>query len=242
MNLSRIIVSLAIFAASVVSADCQVLYTAPVAIGSGAGFLDNGPGSFTYASAFGSFAAPTITVTTGGGSYDFDTTRTLSSLSSAGVITTTGFGQPFGPGTAAYTNSNANLQSALGDFAFASNADLTVTLNGLVNGVVYTVQLISLDDRAGAAGRTTTFDGDPASTVSQASNSYVEGTFAATGATQSINVSSFTGFGNFGSLNALVLRRITPEVNVASSVFPVSILLMVGVLFYDKRARVAKVS
>ncbi len=137
------------------------------------------------------------------------------------VATTTGFGPaavayPAGTGN---TTGNANFDAVLNQFRYDGGPH-TITLNGLIPGERYAVQLFAVDNRGdGTAGsisnRLSNFqDGDDAAisietsaTYKMGDNAYVIGTFYASNSTETIQQNLPTG--NNGNINALVIRALS---------------------------------
>lgn len=156
----------------------------------------------------------------------FGTTAPLAVLLSSGHIvtfkndgstaTSTGGGPAAGayPGGTTNTTGNANFNSVLNQFR-SDQGPKTITLNNLIVGEQYAVQLFALDDRAATSNRLSNFqDGDDAAisvetsaTFAMGANAYVIGTFYASNSTETIRQNLPTG--NNGNMNALVLRALS---------------------------------
>jgi hypothetical protein len=118
------------------------------------------------------------------------------------------------------TTGNAMFDAVLTQFNY-DGGPKTITLNNLVVGQQYAVQLFALDDRGpGPGARHATFqdpsDGtDISAAFTMATNAYVIGTFTATSTTASIQENLPDGGGN---INALVIRaigtNIPPQITV----------------------------
>ena len=116
--------------------------------------------------------------------------------------------------TGANTNltGNANFDTCLND-GYYDNATHAITLNGLVVGQQYQVQLFALDDRslspAGSARTVNWQDptnaNDTAQTYTMADNVYMLGTFTASSNVMTIQQNMLSSSGNF---NCLVLRTV----------------------------------
>ncbi len=111
---------------------------------------------------------------------------------------------------------NANFQAVMDGFAPDGANPKNVTVNGLVPGIQYQVQLFVSDDRACCGGRTMEWSDSPAdgagtetATFAMNTSSYVIGTFTADGPTQ-----TFYGRGVAQAQNgvsAYVLRDLSPD-------------------------------
>ncbi len=126
------------------------------------------------------------------------------------VATATGAGMTYGA-FSTNTTGNASFNSVLTQFNYDSGPK-TITLNNLVVGQQYAVQLFALDDRSsGTRARHANFQ-DPvdnanvSATFIMGDKAYVIGTFTATNSTQTIQENLTDGGG--GNINALVLRAI----------------------------------
>jgi hypothetical protein len=143
--------------------------------------------------------------------------RTIQFKNDGVLATTTGFG----PAAVAYpagttnTTGNANFDAVLNQFRYDGGSH-TITINNLIPGEQYAVQLFALDDRGGAiSDRLTSFqDGDDTAISTEVSatyrmgdNAYIIGTFYASNTTETILQNLPTG-GN-GNINALVLRALS---------------------------------
>jgi hypothetical protein len=117
--------------------------------------------------------------------------------------------------TGANTNltGNASFNTCLND-GYNDNATHAITMNGLIVGQRYQVQLFALDDRSGLNPATTnrlvnwqdpTNAIDTAQTYSMADNVYVLGTFTASSNVMTIQQNMLNSSGNF---NCLVLRAV----------------------------------
>ena len=145
---------------------------------------------------------------------------TIHFTSDGSVATATGAGTTYGA-FSTNTTGNAVFDSVLTQFNY-DNGPKTITLNNLVVGQQYAVQLFALDDRTpGPNARHANFqdpaDGtDVSATFLMGANDYVIGTFTATATTESIQENLPDG--NGGNINALVLRaignNIPPQITV----------------------------
>ena len=115
---------------------------------------------------------------------------------------------------------NANFDSVLNQFVFDGGPD-TFTLNNLFVGQQYSVQVFSLDDRAGAAlYRQANFQDpndayDVSDTFQMGDNAYTIGTFTA--ASTSVSIQENLLWAGAGNLNAVVVRAlgviVAPQIN-----------------------------
>jgi hypothetical protein len=158
----------------------------------------NQSGTVVGAAVFG--PTPAIVVLTNGTSVDFKTNTSVATATGAGTTT----------GAFSGNTGNAVFNSILNEFNY-DNGPKTITLNGLVAGQQYAVQLFALDDRAGLNTRSANFQ-DPAdaydysATFYMPDNAYTIGTFTAGSSSVSIQENLF---GSGGNINALVIRRLT---------------------------------
>jgi hypothetical protein len=138
------------------------------------------------------------------------------------VASATGGGTQYGAFTT-NTTGNASFDAVMNQFSYETWLDpiKTITMNNLVVGQQYEVQLFALDDRSpGAGARHATFQ-DPAdgtdisAAIAMGDNEYVIGTFTAAAATVTIQENLPDGGGN---INALVLRalgtNIPPQITI----------------------------
>jgi hypothetical protein len=158
----------------------------------------NQSGTIVGAAVFGS--TPAIVVLTNGTSVDFQTNASVATATGAGTTT----------GAFSGNTGNAGFSAVLNQFNY-DNGPKTITLNNLVVGQQYTVQLFALDDRAGANTRTVNFQ-DPAdsldysATFAMPDNVYTVGTFTASDSSMNIQENLF---GSGGNINAAIIRRLT---------------------------------
>lgn len=113
--------------------------------------------------------------------------------------------------TAAFSGSgNANFDSVLSGYAFDGNNPV-ITLNNLIAGSQYSVQLFALDDRGGGlSARTEAFSdglGNQTGTFALGANDYVIGTFTASGPTEAVDIVPVGQSQN--NINALVVRTLS---------------------------------
>ena len=188
------------------------------------------------------------TVTVGGVNFAQDpgtivTSPSHQTLIDTNISTNDAFWDPDGAGP---------LTSPLDSFVWRSNAangngDMAITLTGLVVGGDYRVQLFVVDQRAAGNGRTQTFDDDVPATPASASvrhnsvpgpgpahGQYVIGFFQASASTQVINIAR-VGTTTATILNALILRRVVPELNVFGAVIPLSLVGLLLLCWAERR-------
>jgi autotransporter-associated beta strand protein len=154
------------------------------------------------------YSAPIVVNLAGG--------RSITFKNDGSIATVTSIGTNAGafPGSTTLSTSNASFDSVLNQFQFDGGPQL-ITLNNLVVGERYSVQIFAIDDRSGSSNRLSYFqDGDdPAISVETSAtnamgdNVYVVGTFTASNTTETILHELPTG--TYGNLNALVLRAMS---------------------------------
>jgi hypothetical protein len=169
--------------------------------------MTNVSGAFVGAATFGSTA---YLVTLGNGRVlDFTTDKSIASATGQGVATGA---YPAGTGL---TTGNANFDAVLNQFSW-DGGPKTISVNNLLVGERYSVQIFGVDNRADVGGvesnRLANFQdpndaADVSATFKMGDNVYVVGTFTAASATESIQMNLPTG--NNGSINALVLRALS---------------------------------
>jgi hypothetical protein len=149
--------------------------------------------------------APLVVTTGTGGNITFG----ASTLSS---ITVTG-GNGFGAGANTNQTGNANFNTCLNDFQY-DNTTHYITLNNLIVGQQYQLQLFGLDDRAGNQARLANYQdpnnaGDVSINYHMGDNVYMLATFTASNTVQVIQQNlvdaNADGLGNF---NCAVLRTV----------------------------------
>ena len=175
------------------------------------------------------------TVTT----YDFKVNGSVATVNGNGQST----GSLNGTGSFGFTSGNANFDNVLNEYSY-DGGPKTITINGLLPGRQYTVQMFSLDDRDSSGGqhREQTRRGyfqDPynltnvSTTFYMSNNIYVKAAFTAAATTQTL-VLQLPGWPNTaatdagdGNLEALVVRDAgtTPAINIP----PASITRYAGV-------------
>lgn len=164
--------------------------------------LEGPPGELAGAAMFGN--GP-ITVSFGSGQPNFVF------LSDGSIATVNGAGNGFSGAFGTNTTGNAHLDSVLGGFN-PDQSPKTITLNNLVVGQQYAVQLFALDDRTGISTPRRVYFVDPnnpsdaSSTFDTTSaNAYMIATFYASNTVETINEIQLDGGQN---MNALVIRAI----------------------------------
>ncbi len=183
---------------SVQPTTAQFIWSTPVAITTADATLAQS-GSIVGAAVFG--PNPKIVVLTNGSSVDFK--------NDSSVATATGNGTTTGAFSGNTGNTNFNL--ILNQFNY-DNGPKTITLNNLVAGQQYSVQLFALDDRGGSGVRNANFQdpndaNDYSATFYMPDNVFTIGTFTASGSSVSLQENLFNGGG--GNINALVVRRLS---------------------------------
>jgi hypothetical protein len=181
----------------------QFAWVLPAAITTADATL-NLSGTIVGAEVFG--PVPEIVVLSNGTSVDFK--------NDSSVATATGGGTFVGAfsGNTSNTTFNAVLNQASYEAGFNPIVPTkTITLNNLVAGQQYTVQLFGLDDRNGTSTRTVNFQdpndaNDYSSTFSMPNNVYILATFTASAS--SVNIQENL-FGSGGNINALVVRQLS---------------------------------
>lgn len=219
-------VTSSVVALTVLSASTQPIFAAPAAIGTIAA-LTNQAGILVGAATFGA-TEYVVSVTNGSTvlTYDFKADGSVASVTGNGTLT-----GAFGTGITGYTNTtgNANYDLVLGEASY-DGGPKTLTVNGLLPGRQYTLQLISLDDRDSSGGQhreqsRRAYFQDPynatnvSTTFYMSNNYYVKVTFTAASTNQIVLeqlpgwADGFTDVGN-GNLQAVVVRDIlsTPAI------------------------------
>jgi hypothetical protein len=184
----------------------------PVPFGSltAGAILTNLPGSFLEAAVFTGNSTP-IPVFIGSRTFIFKADGSSASV--------TGGNGNAGGAFPVNTTGNAALGSVLDAYRYDGGTH-TISLNNLVVGEQYSVQLFAVDDRnvgGSESNRLSNFQDpndalDVSATSKMGDNVYVVGTFTATSSTESIQQNLLTG-GN-GNINAVVVRALsyTPEI------------------------------
>jgi len=168
----------------------------------------NQSGTVVGAAVFGSFEE--LVILTNGSVFDFK--------ADGSVATATGQGT-FSGAFSGHTG-NKKFDAALGQAEY-DGGPKTITLNNLVVGQQYSVQLFALDQRSGPNARIANFQ-DPNDATDISTNFamgdtvYVLGTFIANSSTMTIQENLINGGG--GNMNALVVR------NLSGAVFPPQIV------------------
>ncbi|MBC8095769.1 MAG: immunoglobulin domain-containing protein, partial [Akkermansiaceae bacterium] len=178
------------------------LWSAPAPITTADSTL-NQTGSIVGAAVFG--PTPKIVVLTNGTSVDFKNDGSVATATGAGITT----------GAFSGNTGNADFNTILNQFNY-DNGPKIISLNNLVIGEQYAVQLFALDNRLGGGGGATArlanfqdpFDANNISTTfAMGDNVYTIGTFTAANTTVDIQENLLTG--NGGNINALVVRRLS---------------------------------
>jgi hypothetical protein len=185
-----------------------IQWSAPVVInGLTAAQILSPYGAYFEATSFG--AGSIVTVTNGSTVFTFDNTSANATLTS---ITRAITGAYTGPSTG-----DTNFDAVLGtdDEVYGGS---TLTLNNLISGNYYTVQVFGLNDIAGASRQGNysipTDPADVSASFSFGDNVYVVGTFKATATTQVIT----PGIGGGGAYVACVIvRNIAPSPTITQS-------------------------
>ncbi|HXA45572.1 MAG TPA: discoidin domain-containing protein, partial [Candidatus Angelobacter sp.] len=206
--------------------DAQIQWSAPVSIAglSSGQVLTNVSGSYLEAAVF--FYDSFITVTAGNQQYVFRSDGTSASISNGaydgGQFVTNAI---YGSG-ALGTNStgDARFDGVLNQYYDGGISNL-ITLNNLIAGQQYAVQLFALDNRSGTASELVDFANavdvnDVSSQFMMGDNASLIGTFTATNSYQTIQENLLTG--GFGNINAVVVRALsyTPGVKPVIVVQP----------------------
>lgn len=168
--------------------------------------LTNVNGALVGAAAFGGTAYQ-VTLSNG---------RLLTFTTDGSIATATGNGTAGGayPAGTGLTTSNANFDAVLNRFSW-DGGPKTITLNNLIIGEQYSVQIFAVDNRNGGGGESNrlanyqdpTDPGDISATFKMGDNVYTIGTFQAANTSETIQMNLPTG--NNGSINALVLRALS---------------------------------
>jgi hypothetical protein len=206
----------------------RIVWTAPAAITTADATLTQS-GSVVGAEVFG--GVEKLVTLTGGAGLDFK--------ADGSVATATGTGTgnlAFDPNT----TGNLNFDAVLNEFNH-DGGPKTITINGLIPGHQYGVQLFGLDNRPIAPNynemsRRAYFQdaydtNDVSATFYMSNNVYVIGTFTAAGTNQVIRevlpgLDGGTAQVGNGNINALVLRDLSPAPTIASQ--PVSLTRYAG--------------
>jgi hypothetical protein len=168
--------------------------------------LTNVNGALVGAAAFGGTAYQ-VTLSSG---------RILNFSTDGSIATATGGGTAAGayPAATGLTTSNANFDAVLNRFSW-DGGPKSITLNNLIIGEQYSVQIFAVDDRSvggSESNRLANYQdpadpGDISATFKMGDNVYTLGTFQAANTSETIQMNLPTG--NAGSLNALVLRALS---------------------------------
>ncbi len=184
-----------------VQSSTHIWWSAPVSITTANATL-NQPGTLVGAAVFG--GAEEIVTLSNGTNIDFKADGSVASIPYAN-----------GPYTGTFTGntSNANFNAVLNQANWPNAATRLITLNNLVVGQAYAVQLFAMDDRSWTVARTANYqnpnDGtDVSATFAMGDNVYVVGEFTATSPTVLVqqNLQNTDG----AALNALAVWRLGP--------------------------------
>jgi len=186
-----------------------IQWGAPVAInGLTASQILNGPpgGTFYEAETFG---GTTTSVTNNGTVYLFDSTG-VAATGTGNFATKTGVYS--GPSTG-----DTNLDLVLG-MCNENSGTPTITLNALTQGLLYSVQIITINDTAGALRQIYYSDATDTNDVSSAflmgDNTSLTGTFVAANTTEVINQNEGDGH---GYMSAVIVRTTFPTLTESKS-------------------------
>ena len=205
---------------TVLPGSARMVWSAPAAITTVGATLTQ-PGNAVGAAAFGGTA--TVVTIPGDGTIDF--------TADGSVATAPGNGTATGA-LGIFSTGDANFNVALGQFEY-DGGPKTITLNNLLPGHPYSVQLFGLDNRTTAVGSRRASYQDPhdtndvSATFYMSNNVYVIGTFTAVSNTQAIIMvlpgadDGITDLGN-GNINALVVRDMSSAPNITSQPQPVA--------------------
>ena len=190
-------------------ATAHFIWSAPVTISTADATLSQ-TGYPQGAASFGATSA-TVTYTNGflgvtNATLNFTTDGSVATVSGGAAGTVT-----FTPATA-----NANFNTLMGE-ASVNGGPKTITLQNLLPGRHYSVQLFALNDATGAAGAGANLayfvnPNDPqdySATIVMRQNAYIIGSFYASNATETIT--EVLPAANAGDMNALVLRLLDPQ-------------------------------
>ena len=183
----------------------QFVFSLPAAITTADATLAQS-GAIVGAEVFG--PNPKIVILTNGSVVDFKNDGSVASVTSGGTFT----------GAFSGNTSNSRFDAVLNQASYESGYPVTdptktITLNNLISGQQYAVQLFALDDRSGTGSRSVNYQdpadvGDYSSTFFMPDNVYTIATFTATGSTATLQENLFSSPAG-GNLNALVVRRLT---------------------------------
>lgn len=199
------------------------------------------PGTVVEAAYTGS--APIAVTLTGGQVITFES-ASLNGIPSGAAVNVTGDPAAEIGGFAGDTG-NASFNNVLTTFC-GGPTRRDITVNNLVAGRQYTVQLFALDDRNGTTqgwqasyADTADYSGNNSAVISMGDNKYVMGTFTATGTSVTLYEQCLTWFGavnaTYAQFGSVVVRDITPIPEPGTLVFCGTGLL--GLLAYAWRKR-----
>jgi len=179
----------------------QFVWSTPAAITTADRTL-NQSGTIVGAEVFGT--TPAIVVLTNGSSVDFKADGSVATVTGLGTAT----------GALSGTTGNAAFDAILTQFNW-DGGPKTLTLNNLVAGQQYAVQLFALDDRGGTPSARQANYQDPAdpydysAIFNMGDNVYTIATFTASGTSVSLQENLPDSGG--GNLNALVVRQLSGQ-------------------------------
>jgi hypothetical protein len=182
----------------------QFAWVTPAAITTADAVLSQSSGTIVGAAVFGPI--PLIVVLTNGTSVDFKNDGSVATATGGGTFT----------GAFSGNTSNSTFNAVLNQASYEAGYNpivptKTITLNNLIAGQQYSVQLFALDNRNGTGSRTVNFQdpNDPydfSTTFAMPDNVYTLGNFTASASAVNIQENLF---GSGGNINALVIRRLT---------------------------------
>jgi hypothetical protein len=183
------------------STNSLIRWSAPVCVnGLTAAQILGLPGAYFSAESFA--AATLVTVTNGATIFSFDNTGASALASSQASVWNLAYSGP--------STGDTNLDTVLGR-GVENYSGATITLNNLTVGRLYSVQLIALNDVAGASRQGSFSNPNDPADVSAAftfgDNVYVVGTFVATATTQAITENLGDGH---GYISAAIIRALAP--------------------------------
>ena len=190
------------------ASSAAIQWSAPVAITNlTAAQILGLPGLFVGASSY--VSAPVVTVTIGSTTYTFD--------GGSGYPLGGGFGQQK---TGVYTGpstGDTNLDAVL-SIDEEDSSPVSITLNSLTVGQLYSVQLFAINDVAGSAREISfaayTDPADVSAAFQMGDNVYVLGTFLATGGSQVITQNEADGH---GYMSCVIVRLLAPTPTITQS-------------------------
>lgn len=183
----------------------QFLWASPTAISTADVTLTQ-TGTVVGAEVFGT--SPSIVILSNGTAVDFKADGSVAAATGGGTFT----------GAFSGSTGNTNFDAVLNQASYESGYNpivptKTITLNNLIPGQQYQVQLFALDDRNGTQTRTVNYQ-DPAdqydfsAIFAMPDNVYTLATFTAAGSTVNIQENLF---GSGGNINAVVVRELSGQ-------------------------------